>query len=255
MKIKLYIVTYKANDLLKRCVDSVGEHDDLDVFAINNYGVISDTFLPVEVVVLNNVCRPDWSTGHLARSWNQALLLGFRDLDKPDADIVCACQDDTVFKPGWVDALIEHHKDLDFVQFGHGDNFMSWTPEGVKHIGMWDEGFCGLNYHEADYFVRARKSASCTINDKITGHSRVFNPRENDIIEDIKPGFRTAHKAKKEIKGQSFSTNKMNKAFFAEKWGDAMYASDWAGIEEFPEPKFGCRTTYPYFEKAIKGAQ
>lgn len=245
MRIKLYIVTYKAADLLERCLESIGADSKVFVTVTNNHGKLDCTLADE---VLNNVCRPDWSTGHLARSWNQALMLGFKDLGNPDADIVCCCQDDTVFQAGWVDALVEHHKELDFVQFGHGDNFMSWTVDGVKKIGMWDERFCGLNYHEADYFLRARLCSECTINDHIEGHKRVYNEMPNDIIENIMPGCRSGHKDKKKIKKQSHSTNKLNKRFFVEKWGDVKYARNWDQVDSFPPPAFGNRPTYPYFE-------
>ena len=48
---------------------------------------------------------------------------------------------------------------------------MSYTPEAVRKIGMWDENFFGVQYKEADYWIRAlifNKEKSC-INDTLHG--------------------------------------------------------------------------------------
>ena len=249
MKIKLYIVTYKANDMLVRCLKSVGSL--VGVHIINNFGALT----PLKgVPVYNNVCRPDWSTGHLSRSWNQALLLGFKDLSNPDADIVCACQDDTVFEPDWRERLVELHERYEFIQQGVGDNFMSWTPAAVKGIGMWDERFNGIAHQEGDYFLRSVLSGlSVTINDAWRGHQRVHNPVGDVVIKPMPSGRQSgAHAGKREIAKQGDRWMESNRAWFGEKWGGSEFVGGWTP-EKLSRVKRSREeiNLYPYFEKDI----
>ena len=47
------------------------------------------------------------------------------------------------------------HKDFNFIVGSFGDNLVSYTSEAVKKIGIWDENFSGIQYKEADYWLRA----------------------------------------------------------------------------------------------------
>ena len=62
---------------------------------------------------------------------------------------------------------LELHKKYSFIQFGRGCGFMSFKPEAIKKIGLWDERFCNIGFHEADYFLRAFlfNNESTTLND------------------------------------------------------------------------------------------
>jgi len=176
-KMKVYIVTYKRsdilNDSLKKLFNSdFSKLDNTQVTIINNH---SDFKLNEEfrdrVKVLHNTLRPDWSNGNLAENWNQALLHGFRDLSNPDAEYVVTMQNDTSVHPKWCSNLLEMHKKFNFVVGQFGDNLVSYTPEAVKKIGLWDENFFGVQYKEADYWIRAlifNKEKSC-INDTLHG--------------------------------------------------------------------------------------
>lgn len=182
MKIKIYILTYddgsSLNQNLQTLYDNMGDSTghQIEVNVINNH---SSFYLDPKfdkVNVLHNVLRPDWSTGHSARNWNQAFLLGFRSLHQPDCDLLITMQDDMVWSPDWLKGLLTIHQKYDFYTCSWGDGFCSYTPEAVKKIGMWDERFCNLGYLEADYFLRAliyNKECS-SIND--TGVGRVLNP-------------------------------------------------------------------------------
>ncbi|HRI32886.1 MAG TPA: glycosyltransferase family A protein [Saprospiraceae bacterium] len=182
MKYKLYIVTYKNLPDIQENISSIKDsdfysRDDIGIFIINNSPSISlKTLENSKITVLDNNLRPEFSTGHLSRNWNQALINGFQSLVNPQAELVMHSQDDVKFEPGWFNQLLGLHNKFDFINLGVGDAFCSYTIKAVQTIGLWDERFCGIGYQEADYFMRcliALKNKS-SIND--LGHKRILNP-------------------------------------------------------------------------------
>lgn len=175
--IKVYIVTYKRSDILNDTLDKLFKSDfinyeNTEVNIINNHTefYLEERFKN-KVRIIHNETRPDWSNGNLAENWNQALLHGFKNLNKPDAKYVVTFQNDTSVHPKWCSNLIEMHKNFNFIVGKYGDNLVSYTPEAVKKIGMWDENFFGVQYKEADYWLRAlifNKDKTC-INDTLHG--------------------------------------------------------------------------------------
>ena len=98
MKIKLFIVTYNnpedLNLTLKsifKSIDNTNKHN-IEINIINNHSNfnINKDYLGF-IKILNNVLRPNFSTGHLSRNWNQALILGFENLISTKSDIVITC--------------------------------------------------------------------------------------------------------------------------------------------------------------------
>jgi len=193
MKIKVYIVTYKNDRVLALNLDSLKNSDLMEhqhqITIINNhseFGIDIDSYNKdwFNLKVVHNDVRPDFSTGYLARDWNFALVDGFQKLHEPDCDIVVACQNDTVFFPDWVSHLLKYHEVYNFVHFGIGDNFMSWTPDGVRKIGLFDERYCATGHQELDYFNMAvlLNPDGTSINDK-HGHS---NGHWNCVLDETK---------------------------------------------------------------------
>jgi hypothetical protein len=191
-KLKVYIVTYKRSDILNDTLVKLFDSDfssieNTEVNIINNH---SEFYLKPEyekrVNVLHNTLRPDWSNGNLAENWNQALINGFRDLNNPDCEYLVTMQNDTAVCKDWSKNLLSMHEDYNFVVGRFGDNLVSYTPEAVKKIGIWDENFAGIGYKEADYWLRAlihNKENSC-INDTL--HGLVLNNKkalELDVTE------------------------------------------------------------------------
>lgn len=178
IKIKHFIVTYnnekRLNLSLDSLFDSCNNLDNLDIFIINNHSNINiyDKF-KYKVKVLNNQTRPDFSTGHLSRNWNQAIINGFKDINNPDCDILITSQDDTIFEKNYLEKSIELSKSFDFISYGTGDQFLIYNIRGIENIGLWDERFCNIGYQEADYFLRAiRYHRHVSINDE--HHHRLF---------------------------------------------------------------------------------
>ena len=162
IKIAVYIVTYKSEDMLKNNIESLLKSKNsmdstinLEINVINNYTErfnLGDYFKKNNINILHNFLRPDFSTGHLSRNWNQALLHGFQDLNNPKNDIVCLVQDDSLFHEDWCNYIVEQHKKYDFISFG-GDQFHSYKTDHIKNVGLWDERFSNIGYQEADYYI------------------------------------------------------------------------------------------------------
>ena len=175
-KMKIYIATYKRsdilNDTLKNLFDSDYSEVNSEVNIINNHSEFNlNKEFQGRVNVLHNVLRPDWSNGNLAENWNQALINGFKSLSNPDCEYVVTLQNDAVVHKDWCKHLFEMHKKYNFIVGKFGDNVVSYTPEAVRKIGIWDENFFGVQYKEADYWIRAlifNKDKSC-INDTLHG--------------------------------------------------------------------------------------
>ncbi len=189
---KIYIVTYKRSDILNDTLTRLfnsdfSKYDNTEVNVINNHSsfYLNEEFKD-KVNVLHNVLRPDWSNGNLAENWNQALINGFKDLSNPDCEYLVTMQNDTSVHPNWCSNLLKMHKKFNFIVGRFGDNLVSYTPEAVRKIGIWDENFFGVQYKEADYWIRAlihNKDRSC-INDTLHGlELNNENALELDITE------------------------------------------------------------------------
>lgn len=179
--INLYIVTFRNHSGLHECLDSLSNthipsNVTLNINVINNHSEFKIDEKFKNVNVMHNTLRPDFSTGHLSRSWNQAIIHGFKSLTTPRAQIVVGCQVDSIFDKDWLVRLIDLHRTYSFVSAGWGDAFLSFTVDGVKSIGLFDERFCNIVHQECDYFTRAlifNKNKS-SIND--FHHGNVLNP-------------------------------------------------------------------------------
>ena len=190
MKIRQFIVTYNNQFQINKCLKSIfsslsdSELSILEIFIINNHSNfhIDEQFLH-KIKILDNSLRPDFSKGHLSRNWNQSIINGFENLNNPTCDIVITCQDDTEFKKNYITNLVEHHKKYDFIEFGYGDNFISYTPNAIKRVGLWDERFCNIGHQETDYFIRVVKflKNKASIND-VSVHLIKLNEIDNNII-------------------------------------------------------------------------
>jgi len=186
VRIKLYVVTYDNDQILiDNALSSLAESVippslgvSLECTVINNFGrlCLPERFSNISVV--DNLLRPDRSTGHLARNWNQSIMLGFGDLRNPECDILVHVQNDARLVPNWIENLLRHHSRHDFFQYGRGDEFCSYTVDAVRNIGLWDERFCYITHQESDYLLRAalHGKGRVSINDSNGVHHRLFQP-------------------------------------------------------------------------------
>lgn len=252
MRVKHFIVTYRNDGLLDKCIDTIlatpTDHQR-EIFVIANHS--SDYPNPREgVTVLRNVLRPDFSTGHLSRNWNQALMLGFVNLNDPQADLVICCQNDTEFEVGYLDLMINTHQRFDLITYGAGDNCVSYTAQAVRRVGLWDERFCNIGFQEADYFLRAAMylNNKASINDE--AHGRTHHPiRTTSIVRETVTGFDRRDPANR----ASVEHSRQSKAVYDMKWGQ-FPSEDWHGVHR-PYPT-RCEAMnfvlYPYFEGGVE---
>ncbi len=258
MRIKHYIVTYNNKEVLDKCLESLFplfekySKEEYQVYIINNHSNFSiSSKFEQYVNVLHNSLRPDFSTGHLSRNWNQAIINGFINLENPDCDILVTSQNDCEFDGDFIPNLIEWHKKYSFIQFGAGDHYMSYTIDAIKKVGLWDERFCNIGFQEADYFLRQLlyNTNGCSINDY--KHYRVHNGEINNLIKHTQSG----HDRGDVFHMESKKYHNVSEKVYILKWGDTPdnHAADGWEYEKLKTlqtliPSF---TYYPYFEKNI----
>jgi hypothetical protein len=249
MKLKIYIVTYRDPVALDANLASLFASDlhgqSPQVSIINNHSKFRMlNHYPVEV--LHNTLRPDRSTGNLVENWNQALTLGFGDLEDPDADLVICCQDDTIWEQDWLPRLVSIHQTYGLYTCGLGDSFVSYTPHAVRYIGLWDPRFCIIAYHEADYFLRAAKHYQplSSINDQ--GHARVLNPTEHVIQRPEVTELRTA------VVGERLGYLEQARRIWEHKWG-MIDPENWTPelLASIPDPLVPTYQIHPWFERGV----
>jgi hypothetical protein len=272
MRIKIYLVTYQESKVLNDTLNSLFSTCDINKFCevciINNHSnfFIEEKYTNV-VRVLHNNARPDFSTGHLSRNWNQAILHGFKNLENPDCDILIHTQNDVTFYSGWLEKIISLHDKYDFIATGAGDCFCSYTPNAIKKVGIWDERYCGIGFQEADYFVRSvyhNPDKTC-INDY--GHNRLHNnlvpkmqnPRGFDAYQKIgichmsnwEAGQNSFHK-ESAANGHSPSLKIFNKKFYYASPSNLEIARNLHQTNQrLYSGNLPTAMLYPYFEKHI----
>ena len=266
--LKIFFVTYKRQDVLNESLNTLFHQTDFltlkdtEVNIINNHSefYLDPTFRN-QVNVINNEARPDWDLGNLSRSWNQALLHGFKDLNNPDANYVVTMQNDIVLDAKWASNLMQMHKKYNFVTGHLGDNIISYTPEAVKNIGMWDERFLLPVNKEADYYIRAliyNKNKSL-IND--TAHGRTLNNHDALSLDKRYRGGEPDWAAHKQSKNTRDAWHHTSQIFYY-KWKDTWkeqpayrgWLTKWSAdfVKNPPcTPKSPSFVQYYYFEKDI----
>jgi hypothetical protein len=270
MKIKAYFVTYdndlELNKTLKTFEKSGIKNYDYEIKVINNFRdapvLLDDVKLQVEVI--NNNTRPSFSTGHLARNWNECLIDGFKDLLNPDSDIVILSQNDVQYNEDVIDSLVECHKDYSFISAGCGDAFHSYTVDAIKSVGLWDERFCNIGWQDCDYFLRQMiyNKENSSVNDPL--HHRVHNKIDYQFVEIEKQSGFVRHDVH-HLTSMKFHETSMK--VFIKKWGKGVPGMHWSGPMDQYEGPGTYRTAldigpeivvkspqwimYPFFESKI----
>ena len=254
-KFRVFISAHKNRDALNKCLESL-DNSDLNIFTnscviINNFGVLnySDIYdTSVDVDIVNNRLRLKRSTGHLTRTWNQAIINGFEDLRRPKCEFVVCIQDDTILKPDCFSKLNALHARYDFIQNGLGDQIMSFSAEGVRKIGIFDERMCGIGFHEREYFDRAVRLAPEKVSINDYGHSIERYGEENLPADHFIRVWVYSH-------NQIHEDLSKSSQYLVEQWHDAGHTSEWDSLlstlygDINNHPRF---FTYPYFEKDIE---
>lgn len=259
MKIKIYFITYKndteLNLTLKSFEKSGIKKYDYEIKVINNFREsnveLDDIDLKIQIV--NNNTRPSNSTGHLSRNWNECLIDGFGSINSPTSDIVILSQNDVQYNEDIIDTLIEYHQKYNFITFGAGDAFHSYTIDAIKSVGLWDERFCNIGWQESDYFLRhiIYNKEKSSINDMSS--LRVHN---QITYEFLNPYKLTGFLRQDTYHMESIAYHETSMKIFNEKWpnipivkwteSDVVYnlPSDYVKSPQW--------VLYPYFENSIE---
>lgn len=255
-RINIYCVTYNNNENINRNINkfiATTDHLSPDTvkftyIIINNHSEleldeVSFNEELIDFAVFENWLRPDHSCGHLARDYNMGLIHGFQDLSNPAVDQVILLHDDSIWNDGWYEDLEEIHKTYTFYAGDWGDGLTSYLPDAVKAIGLWDERFCNIGYHEADYFLRAKifNPDKSSINDH--GAGRVWNATK-EIFTHAQENV-----GKMESHDASARYHDLTHALFMEKWNCSPV--NWhLSVGVLPTtPLIKSWAFYPYFEK------
>ena len=183
MKIRLYIVTFKRNEVLNENLRSLwastppGSLQQVTVLANHPSVAIDPENQRDNLRVVLNQPRMPFAWGNLSKDWNYALLDGFRAWNNPDnVDWVILAQNNIVWRPGWLDELAKHTR-LQFISQPTGDQVLAFRIGAVRRVGFFDERFATLHFHEVDYFNRAalQLGHEASINDDHHGHSSGWN--------------------------------------------------------------------------------
>lgn len=253
--IRVFIVTYNSPETVNNNLKSLMRAEclgnvRLQVNIINNHPNFNlDPEFHNQVIVHDNSLRLKTSIGHLARDYNSGIMLGFENLTEPKCHQVIICHDDVVWHPEFLNKLLDIHyrKNYTFYTGNFGCSVMSFLPEAVRKIGLFDERFCNIGFHEADYFLRAliynREKSS--INDDT--HGRVVNPTE--IFFDHPPY--TPNKV--DSREASSKYHFLTRGIFASKWN--LFPDRWEENGVLDKPPLGPLIPsyfyYPRFEMEL----
>jgi hypothetical protein len=260
MKIRIFIVTYKGEQHLRDNLDSLfssynfSDHE-IEINVINNHTkFFLDDHYKDRVKVYHNQLRPDFSTGHLSRNWNQAIINGFESLVNPACELLIHTQDDILWKKEWLSILFPIMERRTFYQSGNGDAFCCYRVEAVKRIGIWDERYCNIGYQEYDYFLRAvlYNGDKTSLNDIGECIRTTWNPEEQVVVH-------VQRDADKHNSHQlSIAYHPISSKVFAHKWGFETSVRDntpnyWEWVRENVKSTLTTNFMfYPYFEKHVE---
>jgi len=260
MKIRIFVLTYRdphhLNSGLKSLFDSDLSQHRVEVNIINNHSdfQLNDEYKD-KVNVLHNVLRLDRSTGNTSQNWNEALMLGFNDLNNPECDLVITAQDDIFFGPQWLNLLTDTHKKIgfQFISVGAGDTLCSYTPEAVKKIGMWDERYSSLAFMDHDYFIRAAMHLGNYASITDTGHTpglyTIYPLPWHKFIVEQPP----RSNMKLELKKPLGRWQRPAQELFKAKWGGYSEELNVSTFINKPrKPGITGYIRYPYFEKDVE---
>jgi hypothetical protein len=187
IRLAVAIATYNEDESLRNLISVLSATEfynaSVNIMVINNNKKRLEERiawnLPPNIVIHNNVFLSTHDFGHLARTWNQAILIAFDNLHHPKHDVLITLQADAELCPDWYTHILHMLKNgCQFAQIGRGDELVVHTIDSVRTIGLFDERFNGLTHQESDYFIRSRlyyPSHSC-LHDYFHGY--VYNPQE-----------------------------------------------------------------------------
>lgn len=191
INIKVYIVTYKKNDVLNKNLESLFKNaddmSDVEVTVLANHPDVKiyNRRIKRKVRLVINNTRMANSWGYLSRDWNWAILDCYSTWEnKEEIEWCVLAQNDVIWLKGW-DSWLRREKFYKLVSQPRGDQCIALTIDAVKKIGFFDERFTTVHCQESDYFIRAIKRMGdyISINDDHELINMSHNPVGNVLIE------------------------------------------------------------------------
>ena len=272
VEFRVFVVSYQSDEALFKSLDALLASDlktfSNRIYVLNNFGFLRLT-LPTRfqdtVIVLDNSRRPDFSTGHLARDWNQCLIHGFQSLAKPRSKMVVCMQADNEVAPDFASTLQVLHKTYSMVNAGMGDAFTSYTAKAIEMIGVWDENFSNIGWQDYDFYLRSVLHAGSYV----CFMQKTVEPYLEKALScsTAKPVLRKMRSGSSESKKSHKASHKfhtVSERVFREKWSlpNVKAATGNWGINTAEQvkslinlnlkPRIPWFVTYPYFENEIK---
>lgn len=179
MKIKVYIVTYKKNDVLNENLRtlwaSTKNPKNIEVTVLANHPDVKidrkNKRKNLKVIINNTRMPHAW--GNLAKDWNFCILDCFKSSENPDnVDWCVLAQNDATWIDGWDEWLMKNSL-YDVVTQPTGDQSVSLNINTINKVGFFDERFTTLHFHEIDYFIRCilLLGSRASINDDHKSHN------------------------------------------------------------------------------------
>jgi len=196
MKILVYIVTYKKNDILnlnlKSLWASITDPSEVSVTVLANHPEI---FIDQENIrpnlrVVHNATRMPHAWGYLSRDWNFCILDAFKTWENPNSvDWLVLAQNDVIWVNGW-DQTVRNNSQFDFISQPTGDQALVLNINAVRKIGFFDERFTTLHFQEIDYFIRSLRAipSRVSITDTHPMHNYTHQPIGSVIVKNTFSG-------------------------------------------------------------------
>jgi hypothetical protein len=274
MKVHIGIVTYNnstdLNKLLKSLMDSDLMQHTYHIEIVNNHPTFHIEEQFQKFVTVYNTNRENHQEGHISKDYNSIIIRGFGSLATPKNDLVITIQDDNTVKPDFLQTLTELHKKYTMVTSGPGDNFVSYMPDAIRNIGLWDESLVSIG--DADYLLRAViwNQPNTSLNDH--GQGRCINPSTNDAHREFwNPELRAESLLTNCASLVGNETRQENLKFlwkrvstfsigFSNKWGPGISEVAWdtdfvSSIRETLRPNIHQQILHPEFEKDVINIQ
>lgn len=273
MKINIYIVTYKKNDILNLNLKSLWENTidptEISVTILANHPeiFIDQNNIRPNLRIIYNTTRMPHAYGYLSRDWNFCILDAFKTWENPNGiDWLVLAQNDVIWVNGW-DKTVRNNDKFDFITQPAGDQALILNISAIKKIGFFDERFTTLHCQELDYFIRSLRTIPSRVS--ITDSHVMFNlshqPLGNIIVKNSCSGFNqdeTLHNSSNYLASKTMLITKHGWRILKKKpkniIGKKLCASEinwypffWKGYDEI-ENTFYCETKAKAIESKLE---
>ncbi|QKF93887.1 hypothetical protein QKU48_gp0429 [Fadolivirus algeromassiliense] len=107
---------------------------------------------------------------------NFCVINAFHDFSSPKTKVIAILNNNILLDNTCYEYITDYHNIYDLIQLYYGGDYISFTVNVPKKIGLFDEGFCDSDYMIADYYLNAKLN-----NINISVNDLLFNLTLNSI--------------------------------------------------------------------------